>query len=157
MNLAICEFMSVPVNKNHVSKPLSDLSKLKLAHGFRCFGFLSSAMLLHQLRALSGGHSTGSNSPKDDFALSFFSSDEGVSGSGYHLGASQEELYHAAEDSWPHDSHLLEEVSLWRINLNRDCITVRFGQRLYWYQMWTETVLIYQCEKRSSENRRFYC
>ena len=49
------------------------------------FGFLTrpliSAMLPRQSRALSRGHSTGSNSPKDDFALPFLSSDEGASSS----------------------------------------------------------------------------
>ncbi|CAL5043048.1 unnamed protein product [Urochloa decumbens] len=50
------------------------------------FGFLTrpliSAMLPHHSRAPSRGHSTGSNSPKDDFTLPFFSTDEEASGSG---------------------------------------------------------------------------
>lgn len=50
------------------------------------FGFLTrpliSTMLPHHSRALSRGHSTGSNSPKDDFTLPFFSTDEDASGSG---------------------------------------------------------------------------
>jgi hypothetical protein len=49
-------------------------------------------MLLHQLRALSRGHSTGSNSPKDDFALLFLSSNEGVSGSGIVLEQAKRSL-----------------------------------------------------------------
>uniref|UniRef100_K3XWG8 Cation/H+ exchanger transmembrane domain-containing protein n=1 Tax=Setaria italica TaxID=4555 RepID=K3XWG8_SETIT len=50
------------------------------------FGFLTrpliSAMLPHHSVAPSRGHSTGSNSPKDDFTLPFFSTDEDASGSG---------------------------------------------------------------------------
>jgi len=38
-------------------------------------------MLSRQSRALSRGHSTGSNFLKDDFALPFLSSDEGASSS----------------------------------------------------------------------------
>ncbi|KAG2611060.1 hypothetical protein PVAP13_4KG114200 [Panicum virgatum] len=50
------------------------------------FGFLTrpliTAMLPRHSRALSRGHSTGSNSPKDDFTMPFFSTDEDASGSG---------------------------------------------------------------------------
>nr|CAB3467927.1 unnamed protein product [Digitaria exilis] len=50
------------------------------------FGFLTrpliSAMLPRHSRASSRGHSTGTNSPKDDFTLPFFSTDEDASGSG---------------------------------------------------------------------------
>ncbi|RLM54957.1 sodium/hydrogen exchanger 4 [Panicum miliaceum] len=50
------------------------------------FGFLTrpliSTMLPRHSRALSRGHSTGSNSPNDDFTLPFFSTDEDASGSG---------------------------------------------------------------------------
>ncbi|KAF8657503.1 hypothetical protein HU200_060065 [Digitaria exilis] len=50
------------------------------------FGFLTrpliSAMLPRHSRAPSRGHSTGTNSPKDDFTLPFFSTDEDASGSG---------------------------------------------------------------------------
>jgi hypothetical protein len=55
---------------------------------FQVFGFLTrpliSAMLPHHRQgeeATRGGHSTGSNSPKDDFILPFLS-DEEASGSG---------------------------------------------------------------------------
>jgi hypothetical protein len=50
-------------------------------------------MLPRQSRALSRGHSTGSNSPKDDdFALPFLSSDEGASGSGIVLEQAKRSL-----------------------------------------------------------------
>ncbi|AQK40828.1 hypothetical protein ZEAMMB73_Zm00001d024216 [Zea mays] len=60
------------------------------------FGFLTrsliSAMLPHQSRVLSRGHSTGSNSPKDDFTMSFLSGDEGASGSGIVLEQAKRSL-----------------------------------------------------------------
>ncbi|AQL03356.1 Sodium/hydrogen exchanger [Zea mays] len=60
------------------------------------FGFLTrpliSGMLPHQSRALSRGHSTGSNSPKDDFTLPFLSGDEGASGSGIVLEQAKRSL-----------------------------------------------------------------
>ena len=60
------------------------------------FGFLTrpliSAMLPRHSRALSRGHSTGSNSPKDDFTLPFLSADEGTSGSGIVLEQAKRSL-----------------------------------------------------------------
>ena len=59
---------------------------ISMSPWFQVFGFLTrpliSAMLPRHSRAPSRGHSTGSNSPKDDFTLPFFSTDEDASGSG---------------------------------------------------------------------------
>ncbi|WVZ81313.1 hypothetical protein U9M48_028703 [Paspalum notatum var. saurae] len=60
------------------------------------FGFLTrpliSAVLPHHSMALSRGHSTGSNSPKDDFILPFLSADEEASGSGIVLEQAKRSL-----------------------------------------------------------------
>ncbi|KAJ1259147.1 hypothetical protein BS78_10G131800 [Paspalum vaginatum] len=60
------------------------------------FGFLTrpliSAVLPRHSMALSRGHSTGSNSPKDDFILPFLSADEEASGSGIVLEQAKKSL-----------------------------------------------------------------
>ncbi|KXG31371.1 hypothetical protein SORBI_3004G346800 [Sorghum bicolor] len=58
---------------------------------------IRSTMLPRQSRALTRDHSTGSNSPKVDFALLFLSSSEGASGNNVVLEQPREAFIHVLE------------------------------------------------------------
>lgn len=121
---AVCEFMSV-----HSSRLLKAESPL----WFQVFGFLTrpliSVMLPHRSRVLSRGHSTASNSPKDDFTLPFLSADEGASGSGIVLEHAKRSLSLLLERP-VHTVHIY-----WRKFDDKFMRPIFGGPQLHWLHM----------------------